>query len=80
MQKSGLTVAEVAESMGVSVGTVERYLSDGRFYAFPDLNMDRLLLACEYYDGLTREQSKCSVNQWRRARVDSCVLAHLDKL
>lgn len=80
LQKSGLTVAEVAESMGVSVGTVERYLGDGRFYAFPDLNMDRLLLACEYYDGLTQEQAKCSVNQWRRARVDSCVLAHLDKL
>ena len=80
LQKSGLTVVEVAESMGVSVGTVERYLSDGRFYVFPDLNMDRLLLACEYYDGLSREQAKCGVNQWRRARVDSCVLAHLDKL
>lgn len=80
LQKSGLSVAKVAESMGVSVGTAERYLGDGRFYAFPDLNMDRLLLACEYHDGLTREQAECSVNQWRRARVDSYVLAHLDKL
>lgn len=80
LQNSGLTVAEVAESMRVSFGTAERYLGDGRFYAFPDLNMERLLLACEYYDGLTREQAKCTVSQWRRARVDSCVLAHLDRL
>lgn len=80
LQKSGLSVAKVADSLGVSLGTAEKYLTDARFYASPELYVDRFVCAYQYHAGLVEAGVELSDDKRRRARVDAYVLAYLGRL
>lgn len=80
LQKSGLSVAKVAETLGVSLGTAEKYLADARFYFSPELYVGRFVCAYQYHAGLVENGAELSDDKRRRARIDAYVLAHLGRL
>lgn len=79
LQSSGMSVAEVAEVMGVSARSAEKLLGNGRFYASPRHYPERLRLAERQFRGQLARDGKVSERQKRQARRDAAVLAYLRK-
>lgn len=74
-----MSVAEVAEVMGVSARSAEKLLGNGRFYASPRHYPERLRLAERQFRGQLARDGKVSERQKRQARRDAAVLAYLRK-
>ncbi|MBJ2120351.1 hypothetical protein I6N91_05085 [Arthrobacter sp. MSA 4-2] len=73
LQVEGKTRAEIATQLGVSVETVKKRLSDGRFFDDPEVNLQRLNLARSVRQrSLT--QSQCATVGEQRALTDGNVL------
>lgn len=78
LQAEGNTREEIAKQLGVSVETVKKRLSDGRFFDDPDINLPRLALARSVRQrNLTHSQ--CSTSGEQRAIADGNVLDLLHK-
>ena len=76
LQSSGMSVAEVAEAMGVSARSAEKLLGNGRFYASPSDYPERLRLAEHQICGKLGRM-EASERQRRQARRDASVLTYL---
>lgn len=77
LQSSGMSVAEVAEAMGVSARSAEKLLGNGRFYASPSDYPERLRLAEHQLHGQLKHDLEVSEDKKRQARRDAAILAYL---
>ena len=77
LQTSGMSVAEVAEVMGVSARSAEKLLGNGRFYASPRDYPERLRLAEHQLRGQLERNLEVSEDKKRQARRDAAVLTYL---
>lgn len=77
LQSSGMSVAEVAEAMGVSARSAEKLLGNGRFYASPSDYPERLRLAEHQLHGQLKHDLEVSEDKKRQARRDASVLTYL---
>ncbi|MBP2383756.1 helix-turn-helix domain-containing protein [Brachybacterium sacelli] len=78
LQANGLSRAEIAEQLGTSKELTKSYLSDGRFFAEPTSNMERLDIAqAVRANGMT--QAQAAGNAERRAIRDANMLDLIGK-
>lgn len=77
LRLSGMSVAEVGRTIGVSSRTAEKLLQDARFYDTPHKYPGRLRLAESHIRGELGDDMEASNNQKRRAHRDAAVLTYL---
>lgn len=78
LQATGLSRAQVSEELGVSTAMTKSYLSDGRFFAEPASNTERLNIArAVRANGMT--QAQAAGNAERRAIRDANMLDLIGK-